>query len=135
VEKKIFEARVEGFSIGQLSQVDLITELLSALVDVSVITGHALPQEPVIAKRLTENLSNQLLDFGYQDLTTAEFVLAFRLNCLPNLRYPSGCDIEPIEIFGSFISVDYVTKVLNIYRTLRSILDRNLINIIDGYQL
>jgi len=133
VETKIVEARNEGLSIGQLNEVDFINDILNALISISAITGHSLPEEQFIAKRLNEELRTQLLDYGYSDLTMAEIVLAFRLNCLCNLKYPSGSEVISTEIFGRFINVDYITKVLNTYRTLRMMLDNQLKNIIDGY--
>jgi len=104
-----------------------------ALISVSVISGHGLPENTFFANRLIKELSNHFCNFGYDELTISEIVLAFNLNCKVNLRYPSGADIEPVEIFGKYISVDYVSRILNTYRTLRIILDNNLKNIIDGY--
>lgn len=133
MEKKIVEARLKGLSIGQLSENDLKIQVMDALVSISIITGHGLPEEPAYAKRLITEIIVQLLEFGYSDLNIDEIILAFRLNCLCNLRFPSGSEVTPVEIFGKYISVDYITKVLSIYRTLRNILDRQLINSANGY--
>ncbi len=130
---KIVEARMQGLSISQLNEAEFVTDLLNCLISISAISGHALPPEHFLAKRLNEELRTQLLGFGYADLTIAEIILAFRLNCLCNMKYPAGSEVVPVVIFGNFISVDYVVKVLNIYRTLRDILDNQLKNVIDGY--
>lgn len=134
VEKKIAEARLSEISVGQLDESDFITDLLDCLVSVSAISGHVLPEQPHLAKRLNEELRTQLLEYGYSELTIPEIVLAFRLNCHSNLKYPSGSDSVTVDIIGRFVNVDYVTRVLNIYCTFRTMLDNQLKNTVDGYQ-
>lgn len=133
VELKIIEARCTGFSISQIAEDDLSDWLQDVLVSVSVISGHGLPEDTFFADRLTKEMILHLNNFGFGDLTLSEIVLAFNLNCKCGLKYPSGSDVIVTDIFGKYISVDYVSRVLNTYRTLRTMLDNQLKNIIDGY--
>jgi hypothetical protein len=133
VEAKIYEARLIGMSLEQMSKNDLIDALDAQILNISVICGHSLPENKVLLKSLKYELATYLVDFGYENLTPSELKLAFQLNCLCKLRYPTGSEVIPTEIFGSHISVDYIGKVLNTYCTLRTIFDNQLKNIINGY--
>lgn len=133
VENKIYEARLKGISINQLDKVDFISQLLDSVIAISAITGHALPQEPTIAKKLIELLSSHLLEYGYENITLSELVLSATLNCPTGLKMPSGVDFTPVELFGNYISVHYVAKLLSFYITLRTMFDNQLKNIIDGF--
>jgi len=133
VEKKIVSARCTGISICQMESAELTKELEGLLVKVSVISGHGLPELVLFAETLVIELKNFLLVYGYETLTPSEILLAFRFNCLCNLRYPTGVEVRSTEIFGRYISVDYVSKVLSSYRGLRNALDNNLKYSLDGY--
>lgn len=133
IDLKIIEARSIGLSISQVPTDDLLADLQDVLVSISVISGHGLPEDDFFADRLSKELVMHLNNFGYGDLTMCELVLAFNLNCKCGLKYPSGSDIIATEIFGKYISVDYVSRVLSTYKTLRTMLDNHLKNIIDGY--
>lgn len=132
-EQKILRARQDGFSISQLEVEELTEKLGNALINISVITGHSLPQNKLHTDLLVDELTVYLFEYGYENLTIAEIIEAFRLNCSCNFRYADGDYAQQTAIFGEHISVDYVSKVLNTYFTFRKILDSNLKNIIDGY--
>ena len=133
VEQRIIEARLCGFSISQMPEGELTDGLQDVLVSISVISGHGLPEDTFFADRLTREIILHLNNFGFSDLTLSEIVLSFNLNCKCGIKYPSGSEVIVTEIFGKNISVDYVSRVLNAYRTLRIMLDNQLKNIIDGY--
>ncbi len=121
-------------SISQIEVADLTEILGDVLINISVITGHKAPANELYLELLIEELKVYLYEYGFDNLTIQEIILAFRLNCKCNFRYPSGDYAEPVSIFGEYISVDYVSRVLHTYLTFRNILDSNLKNIIDGYQ-
>ncbi len=100
---------------------------------VTSITGIALPATDLLSNMLVDELTVFLKDFGYSNLNPDELILAFRFNSRGGLKQPSGVDIEPIDIIGSFINVHYVSKVLSNYMAVRNILDSKLKNLIDGY--
>ncbi len=133
VEKKIVQAREAGLAISQLEIAELTEILGDVLINISVITGHKTPTNELYLELLIEELKVYLYEYGFDNLTIQEIILAFRLNCKCNFRYLSGDYAEPISIFGEYISVDYVSRVLHTYLTFRNILDSNLKNIVDGY--
>lgn len=115
-------------------EIDFLTSVLEdSLVNISVISGHKIPTDKNYSYLLVKELLVYLYEYGFDNLTIQEIILAFRLNCKCNFRYPSGDYAEPVSIFGEYISVDYVSRVLHTYLTFRNILDSNLKNIIDGY--
>lgn len=133
VEVKIYESRITGVSLTQHIE-DTLNHCLTAIIfDISVISGHSLPKQDWMLKSLVKELEVYLLEFGYENLTIAEIILAFRLNCMCKLKYPSGSEVVHTEIFGEHISVDYISRVLNTYFSLRSIFDGQLKNVVNGY--
>ena len=69
----------------------------------------------------------------FNSISLEEMVLAFRINSQCDWKYSSGEDVETIEIFGNHISVHYIAKVLSNYVLLRSGVEKEIGNIIDGY--
>ena len=133
VEIKIYEARDTGISVSDLLSDHLRADVQNALIRISVICGSPLPEKHFFAQMLIEETIILLLDFGYEDYTIAELILAARINCKCNLKYPSGSDAQHVEIIGTTLCVDYISQILNIYKTFRTIFDNQLKNLIDGY--
>lgn len=105
------------------------------MLRVAAISGCALPNTDFFAKFIAEEIIKFILDFGYGDLTLEEILLAFRFNARSGLRYPNGELIESVNFTGVCVNVDYISKVLANYISIRNYLDRKLQNKIDGYEL
>lgn len=135
LELKIYDARCTGLSFVQMEEGDLKISVDQIMLRVASICGCALPNTEFFAKFIADEILVFILDFGYPELTLEEFLLAFRLNAKGGLKYPNGIDFEQIPFFGNSLNVDYISKVLSNYLSLRKILDRKLQNKIDGYEL
>lgn len=99
----------------------------------AAIAGCPLPQTEYFANYIADELIIFIKEFGYGILTESEVLLALRLNSKGGLRYPSGIEIEQVQFVGSCFNVDFVSKVLYNYRTIRNQLDRRFENQLDGY--
>lgn len=134
IENQIIECRLAGLSFCQLDQkaIRVITDKI--ILNAAAITGCPTPETEFFAEILSEQISIYLEQFGFGELTYEEIILAFRLNTKGGLRHPSGLEIERIEFFGSCFNVDYLSRVLSNYMTLRNYLDRKFENFIDGYE-
>lgn len=96
------------------------------------ICGADLPPNETFAAILGEEFVVFITDFGYDNLTESEILLAFRFNA-KGTKYPSGTDIEKVNFKGSIFNISSAAKVLANYMDLRNILDRKMQNHIDGY--
>lgn len=132
-EAKIIDARLSGFSIGQLGREILQTIVHRLVFKICAICGADLPPTEDFAKILAEELIIFLLEFGYSDLTEEEILLSFRLNA-KGTRWPGGQDVERISFKGAIFNVDGAAKVLANYMSFRTQLDRRFQNQIDGYE-
>jgi hypothetical protein len=105
------------------------------MLRVAAICGCALPNTDFFAKFIGEEIRVFLLDFGYESLTLAEILLAFRLNAKAEMKYPGGQDLEHVHFTGKCLNVDYMASVLENYMIFRKTFDRSLQNKLDGYEL
>jgi len=133
IEEKILASRHEGFSFCQLSDNDKRYATDNIMLRGAAVSGCALPQTEFFAKYISEELEIFISEFGYEELTLSEMLLALRLNSKNEMKQPSGVDIEAVQFSGNCFNVDYFAKVLKNYMTVRAILDRKFQNIIDGY--
>lgn len=133
VELKIVEARCDGDSFGDLSKDDqtiFVTELMATGV---ALVGCQTPSTEYLIGKLRFEITNYILEFGYEALTEAEILLAFRLNAHGGLKHPSGLEIEQVEFVGCTFHVEYLAKVLSNYAALRNHLNRKFENQLNGY--
>jgi hypothetical protein len=130
---KILKNRLSGFSIGQLNQSDLKVEVDSIVVRVCSIYGVELPRTELIADVIAKEFMSLLLDFGYEDLTVDEIILAFQFNTV-GVRYPSGFDIDSIPFTGVTFNISFAAKVLGNYMQVRKIMDGMFRNYLEGAQ-
>ena len=105
------------------------------MLRVASICGCALPNTEFFARFIAEEIATFILDFGYEELTLEELLLAFRFNAKGGMKYPSGTEVDQVPFFGNCVNVDYIAKVLSNYMVFRKVLDRKLQNKIDGYEL
>jgi hypothetical protein len=133
VDKKIISARLTGDAFGDLDESILNSVYADLLVKIACITGAELPVSESMSKYLVGELDAFLIEFNYAELTEEEILLAFRFNCGNYLRNAGGDYVDNIPLFGKYLSVDYISKVLYNYSVVRFQLDRKLQNFIDGY--
>jgi hypothetical protein len=133
LENKMVFARTNDVPFSDLSEKRLKTEIDQIMVRGAAISGCPLPNTDFFADIIAEEIKIFIMDFGYQDLTVPEIFLAMRMNSRGGFKYPSGLDIEQVQFYGSCFNVDFLSKVLANYMTLRNILDRKFQNHIDGY--
>lgn len=134
VELKIIEKRLSGLSFCQLTGDELKRAADHLLLKASAIVGCPLPETDFYAEALTNEIVEFLNEMGYGELTVDEIVFAMRLNSKGGLRYPSGVDVETTTFKGAYFNLDFLSKVLGTYATLRGMLNRKLQNYLDGYE-
>ena len=132
--RQIVDARNVGKSIFELSEKDGLTQADDCVALLSAICGAKLPQSTFFADILAKEFFIFLRDFGYQEYTFEEIMLAFRLNARGRNKFPSGLEVEPIEFKGAHFNIDYAAKVLDNYSQFRNLTDRKFQNFIDGYE-
>lgn len=92
-----------------------------------------MPISEIYSEQIKKDLLNFFLEFGYKLLNEEEFLLAFKINAWGQAKFVDGSSIPQVEPMGKFINVMFCAKVLGNYMTVRSIFDRKMENIIDGY--
>jgi hypothetical protein len=132
MDKRIIDARVSNESLSVLSERDLRAAIDQIMLRGAAICGCPLPTTEFFAEIIAEELIVFIQDFGFSHLTLAEVLLALRMNANGGVKY-SAFQIEPIFFTGHCFNVDYVSKVLSNYLTLRSYFERKIQNHIDGY--
>lgn len=103
------------------------------IVKGAALYGCDMPQTEFFASILSQELSDYLLQFGYEDFTLDEIILAMRMNANGNFINPLGDDIDQVQFFGNFIHINFISKVLKGYSVLRNNLESKFKNHIDGY--
>lgn len=131
-ENKIIEARLKDVSFCQIDESKIRWHIDQIMLKGAAISGCALPNTEFFADVISDEIMAFILEFGYEELTYAEIILAMRVNSKGGLRYPSGIELEQVVFFGNCFNVDYFAKVISNYMAVRNILDRKLQNFIDG---
>lgn len=132
-ERRIINARIDGVSFSQIEQDNVRWHIDQLMLRGAAICGCKLPSTEFFAEIIADELTELIVNFGYSELTYLELLLAMRINAKGGFKFPSGLDLETISFFGNSFNVDYYSKVLNNYMTIRNLLDRKLQNFIDGY--
>ncbi len=133
LENKIISARLEGLSFNQIDTNKLRWHVDQIMLRGAAISGCVVPATEFFAEIISEEITEFILGFGYGELTYAEILLAMRFNSKGGFKFPTGVELETISFFGYCFNVDYFSKVLSNYNTIRNLLDRKLQNFIDGY--
>lgn len=134
VERHIVKARLIGRSFCELSEDALSYAIDEIMIAGAAISGCALPQTEFFAKKIGEHLTVFINEYGYGELTVAEILTAMRLNSRGGLKFPTGLEAEQINFSGNCFNVDYLSKILHNYFSLRNILDGRFKNMIEGYE-
>jgi hypothetical protein len=121
-------------SFSQLDESDQKIIMDELMLRIASIAGCNLPKTDFFAMFIAEEISHYILNFGFQELTVEEILLAFRLNS-HGYRYETGEYMVMVNFTGHCLNVDYVSKVLSNYMTMRRICERKIQNQIDGYEL
>jgi hypothetical protein len=132
-EKKIVLSRLKGQSFSDLSQTDIRLATDKIMITGAAIYGCPLPTTEGFAEIISDQLTIFLNQFGYGKLTVSEIILSMHLNAAGVMRYSSGDYVERIEFSGQTFNVNFISKILQVYRNLRASLDRKFENQIDGY--
>lgn len=129
----ILEARAMGESFWELEKENDIRHFADrVIIQVSAITGDTLPESELMATAITDEIVSLLNDFGYDELTLAEIVLAARLNYYPSLKNPAGNDFVRAQSVGR-ISVSFLSQVLYNYKILRNFMETEFENKVKGF--
>lgn len=131
-ESKIIAARLESVSFCQIEESKLRWHIDQIMLKGAAISGCALPNTEFFADVISEEIKSFILEFGYEELTYHEIILAMRANSKGGLKYPSGIELDQVVFFGNCFNVDYFAKVISNYMAMRNILDRKFQNFIDG---
>jgi hypothetical protein len=133
IEKMIIAARLDGNSFSQISDSDQKYGCDQIMLKGAAISGCALPQTEFFAEIISVQICEFISKFGYEQLTLAEIILSLQMNAKVGLRYPSGLEVEQVPFVGSCFHVDFLSRVLSNYMTIRNLLDSKFKNFIDGY--
>jgi hypothetical protein len=117
-------------SVSQMRQLDFKSDVDTAVVRISAIVGAELPKTEFMADILNEEIRAFILDFGYDELTMPEIILAFRLNEVI-IKTMSGLEMERVQFAGNHLSVSFTASVLNNYKRLRNLIDGKFKNKLD----
>lgn len=123
-----------GKSISQLNENDLTYTSDQIIVRGAAICGCDMPQTDFFASVLSKEIINFIFEFGYENLTLEEIVLAMKINANNDLKNPLGEDLAQIDFVGRFVYVGFLAKVLKNYMILRTNLDRKFQNQIDLHE-
>jgi len=134
VEAKILKARNSGLSFCQIEEGLIRATLDQVMLRGAAIYGCPLPQTEFFAGYIASELQILIKDFGFEELTEEEILLALRLNYCGGVKFPSGVEIEKITFSGNTFNIFFIASVLEMYMKLRNILDRKCENLIDGYE-
>lgn len=133
IDKKILKARCSGLSFCELNEDDSRVATDKIMFTGAAASGSALPQTEFFAKFIADVLIDFINNFGYEELTLDEILLAIMINADGRTRTISGEHLEQIEFTGVCFNVGYISKILKNYKTLRDSLDRQLENKLNGY--
>lgn len=133
MENLVLQSRLSDLSITQ-HDISKSLEILNRIMFTACsYSGLPLPSNELQSASLTKELLNFFLEFGYKNLNEDEFSLAFKINSWGDAKNYDGSVIPQIEPKGSFLNVMFCAKVLGNYMIIRSMFDRKMENIIDGY--
>lgn len=132
-EKKIVKCRQSGLSFSQLPEKELRFTADQIILNAAAISGCPTPLTDFFAEVLTSQINEYINEFGFNELTIREIILAFQLNTKGGLRHPSGLEIDKVHFSGNCFNIDFMSGVLTNYLALRNHLDRKLENFLDGY--
>ncbi len=132
-EKKIIQARHSGLSFCELSELEQRIAIDQIMFRGAASSGSSLPQTEVFATFISEEITEIILNFGYEEYTLAEFLLAIRFNSIGTTKNPSGQDLEQIQFHGNCINTVYLAKIFNNYQVIRNNLDAKLKTVINGH--
>lgn len=133
IEDKIIKARCDGISFCEMADWQLRNSIDQIMLRGAAIAGCALPQTDFFAGFIAEEFIVFINEFGFSEFTLNEILLALRINSRGGVKTPSGLEIEQVAFTGVCINVDYLSKILSNYCSLRNYLDRKFENKIDGY--
>ncbi len=133
IEILIVDSRVSSESISEMSDADLRVMADKVILECSTTTGCELPFTDFFAEGLSRSMISFLKEFGYDDLSLEEIILALKLNMRHRLKMPSGIEMEEVAFSGRCVNVGFISKVLWNYMQIRNLLDRKFQNHIDGY--
>lgn len=129
----VIKARMDGKSFCQMTDDESRVASDQIMFRCSALFGCPLPQTDIFAEFISSEMIYFINNFGYEELTLAEIILAIRLNVTGKMKLPSAVTNEPIVFQGSFFNVDFMSKILSHYMAVRNNLDRTLQNHLDGY--
>jgi len=118
-ERKIFDARMVGYALTDLTESELQAATTGIIFKVSVICGCQLPTHDFHINALESEFILFLTQNGYERLTVEEILTAFRMNANFQLQ-------DKIETYGAIFNIDFASKVLSQYIGKRYKLDHKL---------
>ncbi len=102
------------------------------IIRASALYGVMPVESEMLAQFLSEEIKKIILNWGYSELTLNEILLALQMNLISH-RWPSGVDVEKIELTGVFVSVKFLAEILEVYAKVRHLCVRTIENHLDGY--
>lgn len=130
----IIDARLNGSSFSELSDMDLRVATDQIILNCSAIVGCDMPYTELFANVLSQQIVSFITEFGYGSYTLQEVILALKINCTQNFIISDSVDIDEVIFSGRCVNVNFISKILKNYSLLRNSLDRKLQNFIDGYK-
>jgi hypothetical protein len=133
-EEAIIGAMMSGKKLNEMDDDALRYVADQIILKGAAIYGCGVPDSELFASVLSKEIIAFFLEFGYEDVTLSEIMLALNLNLfgkvIPN---PLGEDLMTIEFKGNFIHVSFLANVLKNYSVLKTNLMSKLKNYLSGY--
>lgn len=133
LEIKIAEARSSSLSFCEKNELERRVTIDQIMFRGAAICGCTLPQTEIFAKFIAEEIENFILNFGYEEFTESEILLAMQVNAFDKIKNPMGEDLEQVVFSGISFNVVYLAKILKNYKIIRENLDKKIKNQLDGY--
>lgn len=129
----ISDARSEGLSFCEMSSSEMRYAIDQIMFRGAAVCGCPLPQTELFAKFIAEEIESYILNFGFNELTLNEVVLAFKMNIGHKIKNSLGEDLTCVEFYGNTINVSFIGKVLSNYMVIRKGIEARIINQLEGY--
>jgi actin-related protein len=131
-QKMIMKARFEGKAFWEIEEDKHRFVTDEIILSMASISGCKMPETELLASYVSREMVRIILDFGYEELTVAEIVLAFRINTQPQIVNRHGDDLTSVEP-SAIVCSSFLANVLRNYKILRSNLDASIERKIMGY--
>ena len=133
IEQLVIDARLDGKSFFEMNENEIRVATDQIILRCSAEVGCDLPFTDLFANILSEQIISFIKNFGYENYTVREVLLAMEINLIHPLPANLALDVNEVVFTGRCVNVNFISKILKNYQLIRHQLDRKIQNQIDGY--